>query len=206
MIVGNDIVDLELAGEPSPRFVARVLAPEERRASTRAADVWRRWAAKEAAFKALARRDPGLPFVHARFVVDLEAGLVAHPRGEVRVRWERARRSARLRRLAGRRRLPCRRGDGRGGGGRRPAAQVLRPREAGGVTGRMSIAGPAARQAPALRPPGLRLDRSRNPATRRRPSRGLARRQACSRGRDQPGPRRTLRGLRDRPAARRNLA
>ena len=87
MIVGNDVVDLELMGEPSEGFVARVLAPEERRAPPTAADVWRLWAAKEAAFKILARRDRRLPFVHARFVVDVEAGLVRHPRGEVRVRW-----------------------------------------------------------------------------------------------------------------------
>jgi len=88
MVVGNDIVDLELMGAPSEGFIARVLAPEERRAAPTATHVWRHWAAKEAAFKILARRDRRLPFVHARFVVDLEAGLVRHPRGEVRVRWE----------------------------------------------------------------------------------------------------------------------
>jgi phosphopantetheinyl transferase (holo-ACP synthase) len=139
MIVGNDIVDLQLAGEPSPRFVARVLAPEERRVSTCAADVWRRWAAKEAAFKALARRDPGLPFVHARFVVDTEAGLIAHPSGEVRVRWEQHGVA-----------LSC---VGWQGAGACLAAvataeeaevaacgRFLGPREAGGVTGRVSIA------------------------------------------------------------------
>jgi phosphopantetheinyl transferase (holo-ACP synthase) len=88
MIVGNDIVDLELAGEPSPRFVARVLASEERRVSTCAADVWRRWAAKESAFKLLAQRDRDLAFIHSRFVVDTETGLVRHANGEVRVHWE----------------------------------------------------------------------------------------------------------------------
>ena len=139
MIVGNDIVDLQLAGEPSPRFVARVLAPEERRAWACAADVWRRWAAKEAAFKALARRDSGLPFVHARFVVDTEAGLVVHPRGEVRVRWERHGAA-----------LGCVGWQGTGAclaavatAGEAEAAahgRVLGPREAAGVTGRISIA------------------------------------------------------------------
>jgi hypothetical protein len=88
MIVGNDIVDLELAGEPSARFVARVLAAGERRAPPTAAEVWRRWAAKEAAFKVLARRDRTLTFVHSRFVVDVEAGLVVHAGSEVRVRWD----------------------------------------------------------------------------------------------------------------------
>jgi phosphopantetheinyl transferase (holo-ACP synthase) len=87
MLVGNDIVDLREAGTPSPRFVARVLAPEERAAARAPADVWRRWSAKEAAFKALARRAPALPFAHRRFVVDVEAGVVRHPEGDVQVAW-----------------------------------------------------------------------------------------------------------------------
>jgi phosphopantetheinyl transferase (holo-ACP synthase) len=82
LIIGNDIVDLVEAGVPSPRFVARVLGPGER------GHVWRRWAAKEAAYKVLARRLPDLPFAHARFVVDLEERVVRHPAGDVRVRWE----------------------------------------------------------------------------------------------------------------------
>jgi phosphopantetheinyl transferase (holo-ACP synthase) len=88
-MIGNDVVDLAEAGEPSPRFVARVLAPAEREVARAggAAAVWRLWAAKEAAYKALARRDPELPFAHARFVVDVEAGVVRHADAEVRVSW-----------------------------------------------------------------------------------------------------------------------
>ena len=139
MIVGNDVVDLELMGEPSEGFVARVLAPEERRAPPTAADVWRLWAAKEAAFKILARRDRRLPFVHARFVVDVEAGLVRHPRGEVRVRWEQHGAA-----------LGCTGWQGAGecatavataeDAEAAAAGFVLSAREACGVTGRLSVA------------------------------------------------------------------
>jgi phosphopantetheinyl transferase (holo-ACP synthase) len=86
--VGNDIVDLADAGEPSPRFLARVLAPAERRRARDATAVWRLWAAKEAAYKLLARDGGALPFAHRLFAVDVDAGLVRHPRGEVRVRWQ----------------------------------------------------------------------------------------------------------------------
>jgi phosphopantetheinyl transferase (holo-ACP synthase) len=88
-MIGNDVVDLAEAGEPTPRFLARVLAPAEqarvREGGARVA--WRLWAAKEAAYKALARRDPELPFAHARFVVDLDAGVVRHGDDVVPVRW-----------------------------------------------------------------------------------------------------------------------
>jgi phosphopantetheinyl transferase (holo-ACP synthase) len=88
LAVGNDIVDLHDAGEPSARFLDRVLAPAERRSAQGAAGVWRLWAAKEAAFKVLARAERTLPFTHRAFVVDLEAAVVRHPAGEVRVRWD----------------------------------------------------------------------------------------------------------------------
>jgi len=89
-VVGIDIVDLDEAGEPSPRFVARVLAPAERERALGggAKAVWRLWAAKEAVYKALARRDPELPFAHARFVVDAEAGVVRHGGHTVEVCWQ----------------------------------------------------------------------------------------------------------------------
>ena len=83
-MIGNDIVDLADAGTPSPRFLARVLAPEERRHE---AQIWRLWAAKEAAYKLLVRDDASLPFAHRLFVVDLEARLVRHPSATVHVRW-----------------------------------------------------------------------------------------------------------------------
>lgn len=103
--VGNDIVDLTdprcVGKAADARFLARVLAAEERDAVTAAADpdlaLWIRWAAKEAAFKA-ATHVLGEPpvFEHAAFVVELpdvgastgptERGVVA--RGVVRwTRW-----------------------------------------------------------------------------------------------------------------------
>jgi phosphopantetheinyl transferase (holo-ACP synthase) len=89
--VGNDVVDLADAGTPAPRFVARVLAPEERalvdRASDQPALVWRLWAAKEAAFKLWARADRRLVFTHRRFRVDPAAGAVEHDGRTVRVSW-----------------------------------------------------------------------------------------------------------------------
>lgn len=88
-MIGNDVVDLSEAGEPSERFVGRVFAPDERRRVEHGgiAAIWRVWAAKEAAYKALARRDPELLFAHAQFVVDEEAGVVRHGADEVRVSW-----------------------------------------------------------------------------------------------------------------------
>ncbi len=92
-MIGNDVVDLADAGEPSARFVSRVLAPEERRivdgsGAARSRAVWRLWTAKEAAYKALARSDPELPFRHARFVVDVEAGVVSYDGRRVPVGWD----------------------------------------------------------------------------------------------------------------------
>jgi phosphopantetheinyl transferase (holo-ACP synthase) len=91
VIVGNDIVDRLAAGVPSERFVARVLTPTERALAAEAPDgtafVWRLWAAKEAAYKVLARADGELPFAHRRFHVDPAAAVVRHERGQVTVRW-----------------------------------------------------------------------------------------------------------------------
>jgi phosphopantetheinyl transferase (holo-ACP synthase) len=88
-MIGNDVVDLGEAGEPSARFVERVFTPAERERvrAGGAAAAWRLWAAKEAAYKALARRDPELPFAHGTFVVDVERGVVRHGADEVRVTW-----------------------------------------------------------------------------------------------------------------------
>ncbi len=74
MSVGNDIVDLAAAGEPSARWRARALHPGEGGGDARR--VWSLWAAKEAAYKLLARSRPGLGFAPRRFVVDLDRARV----------------------------------------------------------------------------------------------------------------------------------
>ncbi len=61
--LGNDIVDIARDGAVHPRFVDRILHPEERRLYPRIAesakDVWALWSAKEAAFKAYRQLHPG---------------------------------------------------------------------------------------------------------------------------------------------------
>ncbi|GMV06006.1 MAG: hypothetical protein AMXMBFR53_22830 [Gemmatimonadota bacterium] len=107
--VGNDVVDLT---DPrtrdkhrDERFVARVLSEEERgilaAAPDPATELWRLWAAKEAAYKVVSKLLGEPPvFVHAAFPVTWaagaarrRAGLVEH--GEVRipveVGWDEAR-------------------------------------------------------------------------------------------------------------------
>lgn len=82
--VGDDVVDLHdpaiAVSHESERFVARVCAPAEREALARARDrklrLWSLFAAKEAAYKAIARHAAAPPpFAHRRFVVadDLES-------------------------------------------------------------------------------------------------------------------------------------
>jgi len=97
--VGNDVVDL---ADPrtrdrhdDERFVARVLSEEERRtlagAPDPATELWRLWAAKEAAYKVVSKLAGEPPvFVHAAFRVEWtggaarrRSGVVEH--GEVRV-------------------------------------------------------------------------------------------------------------------------
>jgi len=91
MIVGNDVVDRDRAGVPSSAFLARVLGAEERALAAQSSDlpalVWRLWAAKETAYKVLARDDWELPFAHRRFSVDLAAAVVSHERGRVTIRF-----------------------------------------------------------------------------------------------------------------------
>lgn len=77
-LVGNDVVDLD---EPAiatthlrERFLARVLSTSERAALTgddaeRKVALWARFAAKEAAYKVLAKVGPAPPLAFARFEV-----------------------------------------------------------------------------------------------------------------------------------------
>jgi phosphopantetheinyl transferase (holo-ACP synthase) len=77
-LTGNDVVDLgdphNHAAHERPRFVARVLADEEREAlrgsAEPAAMLWSLYAAKEAAYKLVCKRGPRPAFAHRRFVVD----------------------------------------------------------------------------------------------------------------------------------------
>lgn len=78
-MLGNDVVDLRdpgtREGAPHPRFDDRVFAPAEREALAAAPDPrrlrWVLWAAKEAAYKAAAQRDPATVFSPRRFVAAL---------------------------------------------------------------------------------------------------------------------------------------
>lgn len=80
MRLGNDIVDLKIDAEIHPRFVDRILHPVERllySGLSRPEDVWRIWAAKEAAFKAHKQGDDCVGFlVPSRWLVDLQLGRV----------------------------------------------------------------------------------------------------------------------------------
>lgn len=82
-MVGNDVVDLgdleALSGSSHPRFDARVFAPSEREALRRSGAPerlrWLLWAAKEAAYKLVKKREPHVIFAPSRFVVSLDATL-----------------------------------------------------------------------------------------------------------------------------------
>lgn len=81
-MVGNDVIDLadhEVRSEPHPRFDARVFAASERAAlaasGARSRLRWMLWAAKEAAYKLVRKRDSRVIFSPLRFVVRLDARL-----------------------------------------------------------------------------------------------------------------------------------
>lgn len=92
MIVGNDVVDLSaprtVDRHRDPRFVARIFTDEEVRAMRASPDpglaLWRAWAAKEAAYKAVSKALGSPPvFAHRRFEVTWDRN---RPVGMVR--WE----------------------------------------------------------------------------------------------------------------------
>ena len=80
-MVGNDVVDLTCREtdpfRPRERFDARVCAAPERAAIASSPDParerWSHWAAKEAAYKLLRKRDASTIFSPVRFEVELEA-------------------------------------------------------------------------------------------------------------------------------------
>ncbi len=84
--VGDDVVDLEEPGAPGAhlreRFVRRICSDSERAALEASRDpaelIWRLFAAKEAAYKVVARLAGGLPFAHRRFVVAADLRTVRY--------------------------------------------------------------------------------------------------------------------------------
>ena len=89
-MVGNDVVDLlDSDSDPRalhPRFDGRVFTPAEREAIEASADPseqrWRLWAAKEAAFKVLVKRQPGHGFAPRCFEVSLALEACGGEAGE----------------------------------------------------------------------------------------------------------------------------
>ncbi len=79
MQLGNDIVDLKVDSGIRPRFVERILHPEERERYPGIEDdellVWSLWAAKESAFKAFRQANMRY-FLPNRWNVDLKASRV----------------------------------------------------------------------------------------------------------------------------------
>lgn len=86
MLVGNDVVDLterEIASKhENARFVARVCHAAERAALGSAPDpkrlFWAFFAAKEAAYKLVAKLGPPPPFAHRAFVVSTDLASVCY--------------------------------------------------------------------------------------------------------------------------------
>lgn len=91
LFVGNDVVDLDDPDNGrsfrSARFVARIASEEERARIAVTSDpyalVASLFAAKEAAFKVVAKLMPGAVFAHRRFRVGVELGHVEY--GELRL-------------------------------------------------------------------------------------------------------------------------
>lgn len=75
MQLGNDIVDLKVDALVHPRFRERILNETEKRLYPQLdddAEIWRLWAAKEAAFKAHRQKKNAVSFfVPKRWIVDL---------------------------------------------------------------------------------------------------------------------------------------
>lgn len=88
MTVGNDIVDLRTLEPPlHPRFLERVFTPKEQQCiGMSAEELWVHWAAKEAAYKALKRLDPRLPFIPRKFEFYRERSVVVHGKYELYTR------------------------------------------------------------------------------------------------------------------------
>lgn len=92
MRLGNDIVDLKIDARVHPRFLSRILHPTEKLlypALRHPADIWRIWAAKEAAFKAHRQGTGCVNFlVPSRWLVDLQLNKVFFDDEEYRLSFE----------------------------------------------------------------------------------------------------------------------
>lgn len=81
MWIGNDVIDLSFAGKPHPRFSRRIMAPSEHevfdRQGSHEAELWLRWAVKEASYKLFKQKFPAIFFAPPEFVVDLNALTVS---------------------------------------------------------------------------------------------------------------------------------
>ena len=85
-LVGNDVVDLREPHNATvvdrPRFLARICDPDERARVHGAAQpvtaLWALFAAKEAAYKIVAKLRPGTIFAHRAFQVAADQRSVAH--------------------------------------------------------------------------------------------------------------------------------
>lgn len=94
--IGNDIVDLregrQLRKHNDTRFMDRVFCTAEKNLILASQDpdqtLWQIWAAKEAAYKALKKKHPGLIFAHRKFVTDLVRSRVVHQKHIVRIRFQ----------------------------------------------------------------------------------------------------------------------
>ncbi len=81
MQLGCDIVDLLFTKEHNPRFVDRILSPEEGLRFPRIALedplLWKLWAAKESAYKAM-KQLLDIPFHHREFLVDQDLSAIRY--------------------------------------------------------------------------------------------------------------------------------
>ncbi|HYX39772.1 MAG TPA: 4'-phosphopantetheinyl transferase superfamily protein [Oligoflexus sp.] len=79
MRLGNDIVDRTATADHNPRFIDRILHPEEksRRSSWTLDDplLWIHWACKEAAYKAI-RQSRDIPFHHREFILTPDLSMI----------------------------------------------------------------------------------------------------------------------------------
>lgn len=101
--LGSDLVDWRTpanrASAANPRYLQRVLVPQEQLARTNEQLFWAFWAAKEAAYKALIKSDPSSIFAPRKFVVSAPGALalsapcgdtdgsVMHEGQRIPVRW-----------------------------------------------------------------------------------------------------------------------
>ena len=85
LTIGNDIVDFRTLEPPlHPRYLERVFTPKEQHCiGTSVEELWVHWAAKEAAYKALKRLEPGLPFIPRKFELHRERSVVTQGKYEL---------------------------------------------------------------------------------------------------------------------------